>query len=429
MSLYKYQIEGIDKLYNIVTTRDERCAMLCDPPGAGKTPQAIGVIEKLKAKKVLIVCPASLRDNWAREVAKWHKEPLTTQVIFSSKDKIGDVNVLILSYPLATRCHEALKNYNFDVLICDESHYMKNAKTQYARIILVLLWAQCKYRLLLTGTPLPNGRAIEAFTTFSRCDYENFGSWSRFRTKYCVPEVTKWGTNYTHSKNLDELKRLSQSFMVRRTRAEVLAELPGIVRQNIYLNLPELEIFEAQGDLDIDEIVASVENGLPLESEHITTVRRKLAELKSSHVLEHVLETLEEVEQVVVFVHHRSLYDYLFAKLLERDIATVGINGLTPAVDRQQYVDTFQRKEASVFIASLKAASTGFTLTSASTLIMAEYDWVPSTNEQAEGRVYRVTQQEISRVRYLVAANSLDEKVLRVIQRKQNAITKALGEA
>ena len=107
----------------------------------------------------------------------------------------------------------------------------------------------------------------------------------------------------------------------------------------------------------------------------------------------------------------------------------VGINGLTHTTERQQNVDTFQRKEAKVFVASLKAANTGLTLTSAHTLFMAEYDWVPSTNEQAEGRIYRVTQNEICRVKYLVAADSLDEKVLKVLQRKQRQIEKALGVA
>jgi SNF2 family DNA or RNA helicase len=81
-----------------------------------------------------------------------------------------------------------------------------------------------------------------------------------------------------------------------------------------------------------------------------------------------------------------------------------------------------------VFLASLKAANTGLTLTKASTLLMAEYDWVPSTNEQAEGRIYRVSQNEICRVRYLVASDSLDEKILKVVQRKQREINKALGQ-
>ena len=397
--------------------------MLCDPPGAGKTPQAIGLLNRLSGHSALIVCPASLKENWAREVKKWSQYPLTVQILNSSADKVDGSDVIIVSYNLAVRMHEEISKRSYDLLICDESHILKSASSQVARIVLVPIWARCRYRLLMTGTPLPNGRSVEAYTCFSRCSKEHFGSWDAFKSRYCVEERTRWGVTYPHSKNLQELRELSKAFMVRRTKQEVLGELPGLVRQNVYIRLPELDVFNAQDGIDVDAIVEAVENGVPLESEHITTVRRKLAMLKASHILQAIEDALEEVEQLVVFVHHRELYEHLIKNISD----AVGINGLTHPTERQQNVDTFQRKEAKVFIASLKAANTGLTLTSASTLFMAEYDWVPSTNEQAEGRIYRVTQNEICRVKYLVAADSLDEKVLKVLQRKQRHIEKALG--
>jgi SWI/SNF-related matrix-associated actin-dependent regulator 1 of chromatin subfamily A len=423
MSLYKYQLDGIEKLFSILMSRDEKAAMLCDPPGAGKTPQAIGLLNRLSGHSALIVCPASLKENWAREVKKWSQYPLTVQILNSSADKVDGSDVVIVSYNLAVRMHEEISKRSYDLLICDESHILKSASSQVARIVLVPIWARCRYRLLMTGTPLPNGRSVEAYTCFSRCSKEHFGSWDAFKSRYCVEERTRWGVTYPHSKNLQELRELSRAFMVRRTKQEVLGELPGLVRQNVYIRLPELDVFNAQDGIDVDAIVEAVENGVPLESEHITTVRRKLAMLKASHILQAIEDALEEVEQLVVFVHHRELYEHLMKNISD----AVGINGLTHPTERQQNVDTFQRKEAKVFIASLKAANTGLTLTSASTLFMAEYDWVPSTNEQAEGRIYRVTQNEICRVKYLVAADSLDEKVLKVLQRKQRHIEKALG--
>lgn len=397
--------------------------MLCDPPGAGKTPQAIGLLNRLSGKSALIVCPASLKENWSREIKKWSQYPLTVQILNSSADKLDGSDVVIVSYNLAVRMHEEISRHSYDLLICDESHLLKSASSQVARIVLVPLWSKCRYRLLMTGTPLPNGRAVEAYTCFSRCSKEHFGSWDAFKGRYCVEERTRWGVTYPHSKNLQELRELSKAFMVRRTKQEVLGELPGLVRQNVYIRLPELDVFNAQDGIDVDAIVDAVDNGVPLESEHITTVRRKLAMLKAPLILEAINDALEEVEQLVVFVHHRELYEHLMNNIS----SCVGINGLTHPTERQQNVDTFQRKEAKVFIASLKAANTGLTLTSASTLFMAEYDWVPSTNEQAEGRIYRVTQNEICRVKYLVAADSLDEKVLKVVQRKQRHIEKALG--
>lgn len=423
MSLYKYQLDGIEKLFSIVTQRAEKAAMLCDPPGAGKTPQAIGLLNRLTANSALIICPASLKENWSREIKKWSTYPLSVQILNSSSEKLDGSDVVIISYNLAVRMVEEISRASYDLLVCDESHLLKSASSQVSRIVLVPIWSRCRYRLLMTGTPLPNGRAVEAYTCFSRCSREHFGSWDAFKTRYCVEERTRWGVTYPHSKNLQELREFAKPFMVRRTKEEVLGELPGLVRQNVYLRLPELDVFKAEEGIDVDAIVEAIDNGVPLESEHITTVRRKLAMLKAPLILEAINDALEEVEQLVVFVHHRELYEHLMKNIS----SCVGINGLTHPTERQQNVDSFQKKEARVFVASLKAANTGLTLTSAFTLFMAEYDWVPSTNEQAEGRIFRVTQNEICRVKYLVAADSLDEKVLRVLQRKQRHIEKALG--
>lgn len=429
MALYKYQSEGIERLHNIVTTNPERSAMLCDPPGAGKTPQAIGLYDALGCRSALIICPASLKDNWKREVARWSKRKQKTQVLNSSADKIDETaDVIIISFSLACRMHEKLAQRSYDLLVVDESHYLKSASSQASRIVLVLLWAKCHFRLLMTGTPLPNGRAVEAYTTFSRCSHEDFGSWENYKKQYCIEERTRWGVTYPGSRNLSVLKQKSARFMVRRSKEEVLEQLPGLVRQNIPIRLPEMDVFNAEDGIDVDAIIEAIENDLPIEGEHITTVRRKLAMLKAPHILQHIEETLEEVDSLVVFLHHRDLMAHLTTCLTEKKISHVSISGLTLPEDRTKSVDIFQAGKAQVFLASLKAANTGLTLTRASTLIMAEYDWVPSTNEQAEGRIYRVSQNEICRVRYIVAQDSLDEKILKVVQRKQREITKALGE-
>jgi SWI/SNF-related matrix-associated actin-dependent regulator 1 of chromatin subfamily A len=431
MALYKYQQEGIEKLYSILTTNEERAAMLCDPPGAGKTPQAIGLYDALGSRSALIICPASLKENWRREFLKWSKAPgsIRPQILNSSSDVIDpNANIIITSFSLACRVYEKLSERNYDLLIVDESHYLKNASSQVARIVLVPLWAKCHFRLLMTGTPLPNGRAVEGYTSFSRCSSEHFGSWETFKKTYCIEERTRWGVTYPGSKNLPQLKERCKRFMVRRSKDEVLQQLPGLVRQNIPIRLPEMDILNAEDGIDVDAIVNAVENDLPLEGDHITTVRRKLAMLKAPHILQAIEETLEEVECVVVFLHHRDLMTHLTHGLTEKKISHVSISGLTLPEERVKSVDSFQSGEARVFLASLKAANTGLTLTRASTLIMAEYDWVPSTNEQAEGRIYRVSQSEICRVRYLVASDSLDEKILKVVQRKQRYIKAALGD-
>jgi SWI/SNF-related matrix-associated actin-dependent regulator 1 of chromatin subfamily A len=429
--LYKYQRQGIDQLAKFLSNSVDRAALLADPPGAGKTPQAIFLAEKMQAKKVLVICPASLRENWRREFAKWtHRTDC--QVIASSKDSVSpDSNVVVVSYSgcIHPKLLAQLLSCKWDMLICDESHYLKNPSSHTARIVLISLWSQCTYRLLISGTPLPNGRASEAWTTFSRLNTEEFSKWSEFAERFCIAQNTRWGLKYNSSKNLDKLQQIARdTFMVRRTREVCLAELPGTVRQNIYLSLPQQHVFSAQGEIDVESIIAAVEHGLPLESDHITTARQKLGELKAIKIVEHIGSLLDEVEQVVVFCHHRIVYQIILQALIDQEISVVGINGTMSPDERQKSVDDFQNKKARVFLGSIKAANTGITLTAASTLVMAEYDWVPSTNEQAEGRINRVTQKEICRVQYLVIQDSLDEKVLNVVQRKQREIRRALEQ-
>lgn len=429
--LYSYQREGIDQLAKFISNSVDRAALLADPPGAGKTPQAIFLSHKLNAERIVVVCPASLRENWRREFEKWIDRRDSVVITSAGQTLPPDDEpvVLIVSYSgvVNSRLTNRLLSQRFDLLIVDESHYCKNPQSHTSRIVLIALWNNSNRRLLISGTPLPNGRAYEAWTSFARLYSREFADWKHYAERFCIEEQTPWGVKYNRSKNLDILQQLArQHFMVRRSREVCMAELPPVVRQTIYLTLPSSEVFEVESGLDVQAIIEAVDNGLPLEGDHITTARQKLGQLKAQKVLEHVMNLLDETQQVVVFCHHKIVYATLMQGLETNKITAVGINGTMSPEDRQKSVDAFQKKEARVFVGSLKAANTGITLTSASTLVMAEYDWVPSTNEQAEGRINRVTQNEICRIQYLVIQDSLDEKVLTVVQRKQRQIKKAL---
>jgi SWI/SNF-related matrix-associated actin-dependent regulator 1 of chromatin subfamily A len=430
-TLYQYQTDGIETLHRMLTTRADRAALLADPPGAGKTPQALGVAEMLEAKSVIIVCPASLKENWRREVQRWsHFERITVcrdnrTIIHPELD---GVVILSSGLSLSTNIARQIVGRRWDFLIIDEAHCAKNPTSQTSRMLLVSYWAQCRYRLLITGTPLPNGRASEAWTMFSRLDREEFGNWKNFAEKYCIEEVGKYGKEYKRSRNLPELRKIAEDrFMVRRTKEEVRKLLPGIVRQNIFVELPGKEAMAAENNIDVDAILTAIEMGYPLESDHIATARKKIAELKAPLVFQRVMDLLDEVDQLVVFLHHKNMYEHVSTRLEAAGIPWVGVSGATHPHERMVAVDMFQTNKARVFLGSIRAASTGLTLTAASTLLMAEYDWVPSINEQAEGRIYRLTQTEICRVQYLVAKDTLDEKVLKAVQRKQKDIELILG--
>ena len=150
--LYPYQAEGIEKLFSILTSRKEHAAMLCDPPGAGKTPQAVGVFHRLDALTALVLCPASLKENWKREFIKWSAgsggsiEPSEIQILESSNEAIReDARIIILSYQLALRVSDKLSQRGpFDLLILDESHVCKSASSQVSRIVLLVLCPRCR---------------------------------------------------------------------------------------------------------------------------------------------------------------------------------------------------------------------------------------------------------------------------------------------
>jgi len=219
--------------------------------------------------------------------------------------------------------------------------------------------------------------------------------------------------------------------MVRRPKEVILKDLPSLIRITVPLRVPELEVFDIQDGLDIEAIVRAVDLGIPLDSDPLSTARRKLGALKVEKALEYIEELWDEsaggLNGLVVFAHHREVFQALEAGLQERlGFQVVGVNGLTPPEERQKAVDLFQAGEADIFLASLRAAGVGLTLTRASTCVMVEADWVPSVNLQAEARIHRITQKDICRAIYLVVPESLDEMVLRVVQRKQKNIDRVM---
>jgi SWI/SNF-related matrix-associated actin-dependent regulator of chromatin subfamily A-like protein 1 len=433
MELFPYQQQGVELLLgHLKREGGARGALLADPPGAGKTPQAIHTAMQLGASRILVVCPASLKENWRREAIRWSGGEYSAVTLRSGKDvpAITEGNVVIISYDLACRprMKDALLSEAWDMLIMDESHALKSPSSQRSRIIGVLLWNRARYRLCMTGTPLPNGRASEAWTTFSRLAPSVFGDWKSFCLRYCIPEETPWGVSYSRSKNLEELGRIAREhFMVRRKKEDVLQSLPELIRQTIPLEVPRMKVDEAEGGINIEEIVEAVEAGIPLMSDHISTARRKLGILKAGPALRLLTEViLEEVDSCVVFAHHREVLASLAGGLESAGVSYVSITGSTPTGERQSAVDAFQASGVRVFLASLTAANTGLTLTRSQTVVFVEADWVPSNNTQAEARIHRVTQTDICRALYLTVPDSLDEAVVRSVTRKSRDITKVM---
>ncbi len=406
LKLFPYQIEGIKLI------KERKNVLLADHPGAGKTCQAILAAESLGAESVLVICPASLKENWKREFRKWSSKEFS--LIVMSYEAAGQLK----TPAIGLECF-----FEVDVLILDEAHYLKNPKSQRTFACLDFYWRNARHHIAITGTPLPNGRAIEAWPLFAKLDEKNFGDKRKFINTYCVRQQTPWGVNYNGSKNLEQLGRIAkESFMIRRKRSETIGQLPPLVRQTVPIE-PQFH----HGGLSYDDV--NKYNGCDTEdlTPEIKSIWRRHALSKIFSSTEYIKNLLKEVECCVVFAHHMDVLSGLKEKLDANCVTNCMLRGDTDVSERQKIVDEFQDGKYKVFLASLHAASTGITLTKAQDVIFVECDFVPSINEQAEGRVFRITQKSVTRSHYLIIENSLDERITSAVLKKQQNINKVMG--
>lgn len=419
LKLFKYQEEGIELICN-----KYKDVLLADHPGAGKTCQVIRAADKLATKKILVICPASLRENWKREFKKWSIRDLNIVVAFGIKELSQRADVYIISYDLATKGYFP----NTDevcLLVLDEAHYLKNSESLRTKNCLNIYWKRAKKRIAITGTPLPNGRAIEGFSLFSKLCPREFGKKREYLDTYCIKEQTPWGVNYNRSKNLEHLGKICRrEFMIRRPRAETVGQLPDLIRMKVSLDGFSLDTYQENMS---DNLLGKFDFTKELPPE-IKSEWRMHGIQKVFASVEYIKHLLKEVKNCVVFAYHKDVVRELSERLTANTVTNCVVNGDTDVTDRQGLVDKFQNGDVKVFIASLKAASTGITLTAASDVVFVECDWVPSTNEQAEGRCYRVSQTQITRSHYLVIPDSLDDTITSAVIRKQKNITKVMSD-
>jgi SWI/SNF-related matrix-associated actin-dependent regulator 1 of chromatin subfamily A len=408
--------------------------LIADEMGLGKTIQALGVINADPSiKSVLVVCPAAVKLNWAREAERWLVRPFRVGIVRGSD--VPDADILIVNWELLDR----LPNREWDLVVLDEAHYAKNPKAKRTQLALAL---KGRRRLALTGTPILN-RPIELWPLLHAWLPNEWRNWRHYVTRYCDGYQGAYGWVVDGASHLDELQeKLRATLMIRRRKADVLTELPPKVRQLIVLDAPELAPLvareraswdkheatlaelraEADAALDDEEryraAVKKLADAARVAFEEMSAIRHELALAKVPYVVGH----LQDVgHPVVVFAHHRDVA----AKIAE---ATRGllVTGDQTAEERQAAVDAFQAGKADVFVATIGAAGVGITLTRASHVVFAELDWVPAKITQAEDRCHRIGQHDSVLVQHLVVDGSLDARLAQTIVAKQEIIDKAL---
>lgn len=440
-------------------------ALIGDEMGLGKTIQAIGVINADPSiRAVLVLCPATPRLNWERELERWLVRPLS--VAIATANRWPDTDVVIVNYDIADRLRDHLRARTWDLVIADEAHYLKNPKAQRTRAVLGHdarpskgdpgdPGIRARRKLALTGTPAVN-RPIELWTILHWLDPERWRNMFAYAQRYCGAYQSRFGWDFSGASHLDELQdRLRSTVMVRRLKRDVLAELPAKTRQIIAVpangandvvqaesaayaehedRLNELraqaELAKAGDDEDAYRLaVERLRTATRAAFADLSRRRHETAMAKVPVVVAHIRDALEGGSpKIVVFAHHHDVVAALAEALGEYQ--PVVLTGETAMADRQASVDRFQSDPACrVFIGSITAAGVAITLTASSHVVFAELDWVPGNMSQAEDRVHRIGQTEPVLVQHVVLDGSLDARMARVLLAKQEVLDRALDRS
>lgn len=422
-------------------------SLIADEMGLGKTIQAIGVINgEAGINKALIICPASLKMNWAKELGEWLTRDLSYGIATGSI--FPDADIVICNYDIVGKHFRTIKDTAWDLLVCDEAHYLKNPKAARTRNVQAI---KAKKRILMTGTPILN-RPIELFSILQMVNPNLFPDFIHYAKRYCDAYVGKYGWDFSGASNLEELNRkLRSSVMIRRLKKDVLTELPDKIRQVILVsgyeslvkkeraayeaNAKEVErlkvaaaLAKAESDETYEEAVKALRRAAGVAFEEMSKIRHELALAKLPNVVEHIEAALEDGRKVVVMAHHHDVVDALTDAF--SGVGAVKFDGAMNLKDRQASVERFQADpNVRVFVGSIHAAGVGITLTSTSHVVFAELDWVPGIITQAEDRCHRIGQKESVLIQHLVVDGSLDARMAKTLVEKQAVADAALDDA
>jgi SWI/SNF-related matrix-associated actin-dependent regulator 1 of chromatin subfamily A len=432
--LFPHQIEGVAFLLG------RRRAILADDMGLGKTRQAIVSLRHLTpGGPRLVVCPASVKRNWAREIAV--VSPDSPVLIIEGSAPIAPTGEwVIVNYDILGRHMETLQRVPWAALVFDEAHYLKNhtsTRSKHARQ-LTLSAATAIPGLavqLLTGTPLTS-RPRDLFVLLQLAAHPLGRSFLAFAKRYCAAEKGEYGWKTGGASNIEELTVQLHGVMLRRTKDDVLA-LPPKLRTWIPVEVPPGT--GSRAIKKVFELLAGKHQrpAAPREIElkkrgkllaFLVEARQALAFAKTTATLDFVRGAIDQGEKVIVF----SCFDDPIQKLAtELGPAAVVVTGKTPSDRRQELVDRFQQEDgARVFVANIIAGGTGLNLTAATQVVFNDLDWVPANHWQAEDRAYRIGQTRTVNVTYFVARDTIDDFVQAVLENKAalvNAIVE--GEA
>ncbi|WP_339924512.1 SNF2-related protein [uncultured Cyclobacterium sp.] len=418
--------------------------ILADDMGLGKTLQLIAMICKLvenNKNRVLVVVPTTLLFNWKNELEKF--APHIDYFIhhgnrYDSVKELSKHQVILTSYGLVINDLELLKQIEFDAIIADESQAIKNTHSQRYKAITKL---KGKFKVALTGTPIEND-LVELYAQMNFVNPGFFKNFKGFKDNYLLP-LKKGNTEM-----LSELQRKIQPFILRRTKKEVLTELPEKTEEYLYceMNTEQRKIYDAYRNEYRDFLLKKFEEEGSESSkmyvlEGLTRLRQvcdstdlvpnnegKSASTKMETLLEHITEKTGN-HKVLVFSQFVKMLDIVQEKFKENQIEYNYLDGKTSLKEREARVNQFQNDDTKrVFLISLKAGGTGLNLTAADYVYILDPWWNPAVENQAIDRCYRMGQEKHVMAYRMVCTNTIEEKIMLLQQAKTKMAKEVIAE-
>lgn len=436
--MYPYQKDAVAQLL-----RWNHNALLASEQGMGKSLMASMWLNKGDLYPALIICPASLKFNWAIEIEKW--TPGIKTCVISGRDsyrsayilnKVKEADVIIINYDiLGVDDKEAqkkekerikiakengyfyrkafipvsgwvdyLSKMNLKAIVSDECQAIESQKAVRTRGVIQLASDKNIKKLLMSGTPFET-RVSQFYTACHIIAPELFPKEFDFKQRYCNPKRGYKGYwVYDGVSNLAELRQLLSTFMIRQKKEDFLTQLPPKQKIPIYFDMDE----KARKSYDqMEDELLAIKDGIHQFS-FLAKMKEALMEVKVEPTIQFIKDMLDIEDKLVVFTYHNSMYDTLMNQFGNM---AVGINGNVKAEDRQKAIDKFQNdSKIKIFIGQIQAASTGITLTASHTVIFAEWGNTVAQHMQAEDRIHRLGQNaDRCVIYYLIVKDTVDE--------------------
>ncbi len=437
--LRTYQEDGVRWLMD--RERWARGALLADDMGLGKTVQAIALLLASAAHgPSLVIAPTSLVLSWQDEIRKFAPTliPRDYRTLRSGLDRAGPRDVVVASYGLILSDQKRFQGVSWNILILDEAQTLKN---NTSKSWLSVSCIKARFTLGLSGTPIENN-LMELWSIFHLLEPGLLGDLERFKEDFVHPIQLKRDESKGRL-----LKRLLKPFLLRRLKADYLSELPDKTEQNILVEMPmqERTLYEALRYEAIKNLAEKSDKQEADEQKDKQQILAALTRLRlcashpklidtdwegTSAKLIALVELVEKIEQAgqqaLIFSQFVGHLDLIEVALNARHLSLGRLDGSMPAAERAKVVASFQRREFSFFLISLKAGGTGLNLTNAAAVIHMDPWWNPASEDQATDRAHRMGQKQAITIYRLVTAGTVEEKILKLHSGKRRLAERIL---